>query len=104
MRHGAMLLCSALNLIFEHGRISGSGKVNGAEAKWTWPSFFRSKGANSPEPDTNFARVAHVNCKLVGFTNSFYRGTKNHEAVTALGVAGALSLAGGASVSSDLLP
>ena len=29
---------------------------------------------------------------------------RNHEAVTALGVAGALSLAGGASVSSDLLP
>jgi hypothetical protein len=39
MRHGAMLLCSALNLIFEHGRISGSGKVNGAEAKWT-SAFF----------------------------------------------------------------
>jgi hypothetical protein len=37
MHHGAMLLCSALNLIFDDGRISGSGKANGAEAKWTQP-------------------------------------------------------------------
>ena len=41
-----MLLCSALNLIFEHGRISGSGKVNGAEAKWTSAVFSRSRSAN----------------------------------------------------------
>jgi hypothetical protein len=85
MRHGAMLLCSGLNLIFEHGRIFGSGKVNGAEAKWTWPSFFRSRVPTHANQirflefkPLHAHRFAHgvLICKLVGFSNSFYRGTK----------------------------